>query len=442
MVEYPIFDVPILGGSLLIAAVAIFHVFISHFSIGAGFLLATAERRAIKDNDNDTLSFLKKYVFLVLLVPYVLGSISGVGIWFTIALVNPRAVSILIHQFVWDWAIEWVLFIVEVVSIFVYVFRWDKMSAKAHNRIGWIFAFCSLATLLVINGILTFMLTPGQWQPFDAGALNYKALLNPSYLPTTLARITVSFALAGIGAVVLMTFVRRTPGHVRKGIIALAYKFMLPAILCIPLGVWVYTQLSQRTQTFITGGATPMMLFLMFGMASFLILFLAAAVSLIRKDFRTSSLGAILLCLLAFISFGSMEFVREGSRKPYVIEGFMYSTGVTAPAYKDLDSSSNLLHTNKVGILSAAPWALPSGESATEADSLVLGQAVFKASCLRCHSVDGYNSVRALVNGRSVQFLRQTLDQLDKIKSAMPPFPGTDAEKDALTRYLHSLQNK
>lgn len=442
MVEYPIFDVPILGGSLLIATVAIFHVFISHFSVGAGFLLATAEKRAIKNNDNDTLSFLKKYVFLVLLVPYVLGTVSGVGIWFTIALVNPRAVSILIHQFVWDWAIEWVLFIVEVVSIFVYVFRWDKMSAKAHNRLGWIFAFCSLATLLVINGILTFMLTPGQWQPFDAGVLNYKALLNPTYLPTTLARITISLALAGVGAVVLMTFVRSTSDHVRKRIIALAYKFMLPAILCIPLGGWVYTQLSERAQTFLAGGAAPMVLFLMFGIASFLILFFAATVSLIRKDFSTSSLGAILLCLLAFVSFGSMEFVREGTRKPYVIEGFMYSTGVTIPAYKDLDHHANLLQTNQAGILSAAPWALPSGKSTTEIDDLSLGQAVFKASCLRCHSVNGYNAIRPLVKGWSAQTLRQSLDHLDEIKTSMPPFPGTDEEKDTLTIYLQSLQDE
>jgi cytochrome bd-type quinol oxidase subunit 1 len=441
MVEYPIFDVPLLGGSLLIAAVAIFHVFVSHFSVGAGFFMAIAERRAIKDNDDDTLSFLKKYVFLVLLVPYVFGTVSGVGIWFTIALVNPRAVSILIHQFVWDWAIEWVLFIVEVVSIFVYVFRWDKMSAKAHNRLGWIFAFCSLATLFVINGILSFMLTPGQWQPFDAGVLNYKALLNPTYLPTSLGRVTVSLALAGVGAVVLMTFIRKPSEHVHKRIIALAYKFMLPAILCVPLGGWIFTQLSQRAQSFLMGAAAPMVLFLGFGMVCFMILFFAALVSLIRKDYNTSSLGAILLCLLAFVSFGSMEFVREGTRKPYVIEGFMYSTGVTVPAYKNLDHSSNLMHTNQAGILSAAPWAVPAGVSTTEIDDLTLGQAVFNASCVRCHSVDGYNAVRPLVKGWSAQTLRQSLDHLDEIKTSMPPFPGTDEEKEALTIYLRSLQD-
>lgn len=40
--EYPFFDVPLLGGSLLIAGIAIFHVFIAHFSVGSGFLMAVA----------------------------------------------------------------------------------------------------------------------------------------------------------------------------------------------------------------------------------------------------------------------------------------------------------------------------------------------------------------------------------------------------------------
>jgi len=53
MMEYPIFDVPRLVGSLLIAGIALVHVFISHFSVGAGSLVAFAERRG---NSGVTLS--------------------------------------------------------------------------------------------------------------------------------------------------------------------------------------------------------------------------------------------------------------------------------------------------------------------------------------------------------------------------------------------------
>lgn len=437
--EYPIFDVPLLGGSMLIAVIAIVHVFISHFSVGAGFMMAIGERRAIRDGDTEMRLTLRKYGFVVLLIPYVLGTVTGVGIWFAIGLVSPRASSILIHQFVWDWAIEWVLFIIEGTAIYLYVFYWDKMEPKAHNRLGWIFALCSLGTLIVINGILTFMLTPGSWQPFAAGALNYKALLNPGYIPTTLARVLISLALAGVAGIALTSFDRSIPDRVRRKITSLCYKFMVPSILCIPLGIWTYTQLSERAQTFLIGGAPPILLFLGFGMGSFAILFLASVTSLVRKDFAPSSLGGIMLCLLAFVAFGSMEFVREGSRKPFVIEGFMYSTGVTVPSAAEIDTRANFTRTTRDGVLTAAPWALPPGKSLQSLDTLSRGLAVYRAACLRCHSVDGYNPIRPLVKGWSDKTLRYLLDNMDEIKPAMPPFPGNKNEKSDLSKYLGSL---
>ena len=440
MMEYPIFDVPLLGGSLLIAGVAIVHVFISHFSVGATVFMAVTERQAIRRDDAGTLAFLRKYSFLVLLVPYVLGTVTGVAIWFVTALVNPRAISILIHQFVWDWAIEWVLFIIEGVTIYLYVFRWDKLAPKIHNRIGWILAVSSVLTLVIINAILSFMLTPGGWEPFKAGVFNYIAIFNPSYVPTTLARFLISLAFAGVGAVVLACFSRKNDPQARKTIVSLAYKFMIPSILCLPLGIWTFTQLSQRAQTFLMGSSGVMAMFAAFGLASFLILFLAALVSLLRKDYTPSSLGSLLLVLLAFVSFGSMEFVREGVRKPYIIEGFMYSTGVTTPKYKELEKQrrANLETTTRDGVLSAAPWALPPGVGEAELDKAGRGQAVFKAACLRCHSVDGYNAIRPLIAGRSDQLLRTVLDD-PEAHAAMPPFPGTEKEKRALIEYLRRL---
>ncbi|HUT01606.1 MAG TPA: cytochrome ubiquinol oxidase subunit I [Phycisphaerae bacterium] len=438
--EYPIFDVPLLGGSLLIASMAVFHVFIAHFSVGSGFLLALAERRALRDGDEAMRSALRKYAFAVLLIPYVLGTVTGVGIWFTIALVSPRAVSTLIHQFVWDWAIEWVLFLLEGVAIYVYVFRWERMDGRAHNRVGWIFALSSVATLLVINGILSFMLTPGSWRPFDAGTLNYKGLLNPTYLPTSLARVLISLALAGVAGVVLASLDRGMAESARRKLVALSYRLIVPAILCIPLGLWTFTQLSRRAQTFLLGGAAPMVLFLGFGVASTVILCLAAAVSLLRKDHNASSLGGVLLCLLSFVAFGAMEFLREGVRKPYVIEGFMYSTGVTVVG-EEIDGRACLARTRARGVLSAAPWALPAGRDAASLAPAARGRAVYRAACLRCHSVDGYNAMRPLVTGWSAATIRGLLDHMDEIKPAMPPFPGTTGEKDALAAYLRGLAN-
>jgi cytochrome bd-type quinol oxidase subunit 1 len=436
--EYPFFDVPMLGGSLLIAGVAIFHTFIAHFSVGSGFFVAIAERRAIRQGDQATLGFLRKYALLILLVPYVLGTVTGVGIWFTVALVSPRAISVLIHQFVWDWAIEWVLFLIEVTAIYLYFFTWGKVKPKAHNRIGWIFAIASLLTLIIINAILTFMLTPGSWEPHAPGAV-WKAIFNPSYVPTTLVRVLISLAFAGVGAIALATFARNVDKGVRQKIVRQAYWMILPAFLCLPLAGWIFSVLSPRAQAFLQGGAPVMMLFLGFGMASFVVLFLASALSLWRKDFAVSTLGSCLLVLFAFVSFGSFEFVREGARKPFIIEGFMYSTGVTPEPLAALDKRANITITRSKGVLAASPWSVPPGKTVAELTPDELGRAVYEAACLRCHSVDGYNAIRPLIAGWKQETIRGLLDHMDEVKAAMPPFPGTEAEKDALTVYLMGL---
>ena len=436
--EYPIFDVPMLGGSLLIAGVAIFHVFIAHFSVGAGFLMASAEKRAIQDGDGDLLAFVKKYSFMVLLVPYVLGTVTGVGIWVTIALVSPRAVSLLIHQFVWGWATEWVMFFVEVTAIYLYFYTWDRVAPKAHNAIGWIFAIASLATLLVINGILSFMLTPGSWEPGETAAF-WKGIFNPGYWPTTVIRTLVSLALAGVGAIVLATFAKGITDAARSKVVALSYRFIVPSVLCVPLAGWAFAVLSERTQTFLMGGAPVMLMFMAFGLVSFGILAFAAILSLVRKDYSTSTLGACVLVLLAFVSLGSLEFLREGARKPYLIEGFMYSTGVTVAEAGALDTAANITVSRQKGVLSISPWSVPMGKAADALDPVAKGRAVYNAACLRCHCIEGYNAMKPLVKGWSADTMRTLLDKLDEIKPAMPPFPGTDSEKDALTAYLLTL---
>jgi len=436
--EYPIFELPMLGGGMLIAGIAIFHVFIAQFSIGAAFLVALAERRAIRDGDADTRRFLRQYARMILLVPYVLGTMTGVGVWMAISVVNPRATSALIHLFVWAWASEWVLFIVEVASIYLYVYTWDRIAPRAHNAIAWIFAGASWLTLVIINGILSFMLTPGAWRPGEPGGF-WPALLNPLFWPTTLIRTLIALALGGAGVMLLVALLKDLAPAVREKVTRLAYRMILPVWLCLPLAGWAFAVLPGRAQTFLQGGAPVMVVFLGFGMATFVILAASALVGMWRRDYSVSVFRAVLVCLLAFVSYGSFEFVREGARKPYIIEDFMYSTGVTVPGAAGVDRRANLTRVRADGVLAAAPWALPPGRTVADLDLRDAGPPVFRAACHACHTLDGYNAVRPLVRGWSAAHARYLLDHMNELKPAMPPFPGTDAEKEALARYLADL---
>jgi len=438
-VEYPIFHLPVFGGSLLIGSVAILHVFIAQFAVGSGVFLAIAERQANHSGDTDTLAFLKKYSLAVLLIPYVIGTITGVGIWFVTSIVHPRAISVMIHLFVWAWAAEWTMFVVDVAAIYLYYYTWERIRPAAHNAICWIFACSSVVTLVLINGILSFMLTPGRWDPLAACGF-WKAFFNPSFWPTTLMRLFVSLALAGTGAIALLALGKEIVPRVREAMTKLAYRLMLSSLLCVGLMVWAFMVIPTRSQEFLKGSAIPMVMFMVMGMTCFCLLALGSIIAMLRREHSPSVLGACLLCFFALVSYASFEFVREGVRKPYVIEGFMYSTGVTTPQAKDLDRRANLALLRARGLLSAAPWALPLGKAASEVDPRTKGRAVFEAACAACHQLRaGYNALQPLVQGWTAPALRRYLDTMHEQKAMMPPFPGTDDEKDALTAFITAL---
>lgn len=437
--EYPIFHLPVAGGSLLIACVAIFHVFIAHFSIGAGAFLVLCERRANRENDLATLAFLRKYAFGVLLGPYVIGALSGVGIWFVTGIVNPRAISAMIHLFVWGWAAEWAMFIVDVAAIYLYFYTWGRISPRAHNAIGWVFLAASVATLVIINGVLSFMLTPGSWQP---GESFFRAFFNPSFWPTSIQRLLVALALGGAGALLLASFRRDLPQHVRQRVGGLAYRMMLPALVCLPLSVWSFHVLSERAQAFLAGSAVVMSIFFALGLTCYALLSIASIVAMTRREYAPSTLGALLLVLFAFISYASFEFVREGVRKPYVIEGYMYSTGMTTDLARPGDRASAARAAN-AGIIAAAPWAAPAGQRYQDLAPHDRGKAVFMAACAACHQPHaGYNALEPIVRGWTPTTIREYLDVMHEQRPMMPPFVALPSEKDDLTAYISSMTGR
>ncbi len=205
--NYPVWDVPHLGSGLVIALIAIFHVMIAHFAVGGGLFLPLAEAMALENNRRDWLAFLPRHSKFFLILTGVFGAVSGVGIWFSIGLASPEGTSTLIHNFVFGWAIEWVFFLIELTTAAVYYYTWGRIPDQLHLKVGWLYAASSFATLVIINGILTFMLTPGQAWLSVAGTgrepgLFVWAFFNPTYWPSLALRTLSCIALAGIWALV------------------------------------------------------------------------------------------------------------------------------------------------------------------------------------------------------------------------------------------------
>ena len=207
---YPFWNAGLSYG-LLMAVIAVVHVFISHFAIGGGLYLVVTERGMRRRGDAAGLGYLKRLSKFFILTTLVSGALTGVGIWFIIGLLNPSATEVLIHLFVWAWAIEWCFFFVEITAALLYYYGWDRMGPQGHLILGWIYFGAAWLSLFVINGIITFMLTPGAW--LAEGNLR-DGFFNPTFWPSLLMRTGIAFTLAGLFA--LWTASRRIPGEPRS----------------------------------------------------------------------------------------------------------------------------------------------------------------------------------------------------------------------------------
>src|SRR5208337_1355743 len=245
--NYPIWQLGFPGG-LLIAAVAVLHVFISHFAIGGGAFLVLSERRAYRENDPSLLAYVRKHSRFFALLTLVFGTLTGVGIWFTIGLVSPEATSSLIHTFVWGWAIEWVFFFVEIAAALIYAYQWDRLGRETHLIVGWIYFVAAWASLVVINGIITYMLTPGRWletQNFWAG------FFNPTYWPSLFIRSAMAVGLAGIFGLVTAMW---EPSALRERVVRWAgWWLVLGVASLLPLSRWYFHDLPSYSRAYFSG---------------------------------------------------------------------------------------------------------------------------------------------------------------------------------------------
>ena len=450
--NYPFWNIPYLGSGWVIGIIAIFHVMISQFAVGGGLYLPMAERKAMRMADKQVgvewLKQLARHSKFFLILTGVFGTISGVGIWFAIGLTHPEATSTLIHNFVFGWAIEWVFFVVELTTVAVYYYTWDRIDPKLHLTVGWVYAGASIATLVIINGILTFMLTPGDTWLAVAGTGHeaskfWNGFFNPTYWPSLFLRCCVCASLAGIWALITSS---RIDGDkhpaLKTSLVKWSVKWLVPSFVAIPfLMIWYLWMVPESQRALLTLGIDTI------GAGTFSVITRIALVIIVTSativgvayylayrnpvEFNLSHAMAVLL--LALIATGSGEYAREMLRKPYVIGRWMYSNGVRVPY---------VARINQEGYLTHSEWVWNNSTS-----SYSRGEAIFRGECGSCHTLSGYRPLKTLLAGRDSANIGSFIAMLHEYKADspyrrfMPPMVGTKQDVDDLTNYLNAQVN-
>jgi len=420
-----------MGGGVLMAVVSVLHVFVSHFAVGGGLWLVLTERRVVATGDPDLRAHLVSQSRVFLLITLVFGAITGVGIWFTAALISPHTITALIRAYVWGWAIEWVFFFVEIAAALVYWYGWNTLDRRTHQIVGWIYFVSAYMSLVVINGIITFMLTPGGWlenQEFWTG------FFNPTYWPSVAVRSFAAFAQAGLFTLLTASLLkpsaartwvtRWSAGWVVAGMaLAAASSLWYEGALVGAMNAAAET-LGTMSWEDLTTGALPVLPRVLWLMKVGLLATGALALWPLVAPRTWNTAGAVVLFALGLVFFFGGEWAREAGRKPYTIHGYLYSTGVLVDEEADVAAEGVLAHTRWLDPASTTPEAR--------------GRDLYRAWCQSCHTMDGYNGLRPFVAHWSEEEVMEFLPRLQFMRAQMPAWHGGDEAAADLAAYLVS----
>jgi cytochrome bd-type quinol oxidase subunit 1 len=418
---YPVNEFGPLMKGLVIGGVGILHVFLAQFAIGGGMLLYHFERVAQR-GDADARAFVDGYFKVLVLVSFVAGALTGVAMWFTTIQVGARTIGLMIDEFHWLWATEWVWFAIEIVAGYAFYRFGPDLPGPVRRRLLGLYAFAAWMSLFWINGILSWQLTPGGW--LDGGGV-WAGFGNPSFWPSLLFRTAVAATLAGLVAcIVINTMDLDRPR--RAALIRRAARFAAPVAAMPLLGLWYFTVIPGDSRGWLLGGSLPMTMFVGVAAGASLLIGGYMIFGILARRLYINGATATLLLALAFGATAAGEFVREGARKPFTVRGVLYSTSLT-PA--------EVARLRVTGATTEDPYPLRD-EARYPTPQLVRGAKVHRALCDACHTMHGANGLVELTRTWTDDQLRLNVAKLQRTKAFMPPFAGNAEDVEALVQLL------
>lgn len=433
---YPVWEFPYLTSGIILGIIATFHILPSHLSTSLMWFNVIFERKAYKEGNLDYLEFIKKSSLLLLIFAYIFGSLSGVGIWFSATISNPKGISALIHNYVWGWATEWCFFIIEVLAIYVYYYTLGKIDNKTHLKIGYIFAISSWITMVIIVGILSFQLTPGKW--LESGKF-FDGFFNPTYFPQLLVRTFFMFSIGALFSIAVATGIKNK--EIRQKISKFSAKIGALGLVLGAISLnWYIKSLPENSLKIFS----DLKLEGIYKLAQYSFLFiLLFFIFTFFKPKKIHIVPSIIFIIIAFGGIWAGERLREIARKPYVINQVMYSNQIISREIPSKNVKNEVKKYNENGVLSAFYLKDLLFEKRNFEDKILKGKIVAQLQCSSCHSLQS-KGLRPLpellkrIGAKKEDEIAGFLEMLESY-SYMPPFVGTEEEKEALSYYLKSI---
>jgi len=443
--HYPWWHVPFITAPMLIAAVAVVHVLVSHYAVGGGLFLAIETRHAYAAANREYLAYLKQHAWFFVLLTVAFGAITGVGIWWTIGLASPLATEMLIHIFVFAWAMEYVFFFLEIASAFIFFYYWDRLEPKIHMAIGFIYAGAAWISLVLITGITAFMANPGAWPEHQSFWVGF---FNPQFVPQVLARTGGALLLTSLYVYLHASF--KVKEQRLRNLIEMrsARPALLGAALIVLGGLSWLTFLPESARAALLAATTlNILMLLVFALTA--IVFVVFYIGPYRNPGWLSPGFAILFLLFGLAAVATGEFVREAVRKPFVCYNVVLCNQVLpaeAPALQQRGYLNGGTWT-RAWVARQYPQVMRGGEVDAPAlltlsaeDRRHVGEVLFMYHCNDCHAPTfGYAGLAPMIRGWTPEMIDESVKRPEQLRFFMPPWMGTPEEAELLAGYLRTL---
>ncbi|WP_019937107.1 cytochrome c [Bordetella sp. FB-8] len=435
---YPTFYVPGIGTAWVMGIIGTIHVVASHTSVGASFLFALLETRAYRDNKPQLMDFIQRYGLFLLIFSYVIGSITGPGIWYSITVASPRGVGALIHNFVWVWAAEWVFFTVEVIGVYALVYLIGKVDARTHLKLTWSFALASWTTMLLIVGILSFMMGPGNAAWYRTGSAS-DAFFSSNCFAQLGMRTGLMFVMASVVGLIVASRLR--DADLQRSVVRLLAQVGLAGGLLMALMSFFYVRTLPRSAILLLDfRLLPAYARDMAAVLAVTALWLLFAWC--RPGRVYTSLATALFVFVAIAGVWPEERMRESLRKPYVAGRYIYGNQIIARDVPGKGIEEEVDRIARDGLLKLHPFVPERLRTVNDGNRLEVGQLLAKMTCANCHALEPGAPLRNLPD----QFHRATDEDLiaaylrgplkHGTQPYMPRIALPEDEIEALAHYL------
>ncbi|CAE09865.1 hypothetical protein WS0749 [Wolinella succinogenes] len=435
--QFPLFYFPEYGSAWMMGVTGTIHMLASHTSVGAAMLFAFLAYKAYKEDRSDLYPYMKKYGMFLLIFSYVIGSITGPGIWYTATAASPRGISALIHNFVWVWATEWVFFVYEVIGVFALVYFMDKIDRKTHLKLTFSFAIASVGTLALIIGIISFMMWPGTEAFYATGSAS-DAFFGVNTFPHMFLRIGFMIMMSGvIGMLISSAMKRENPELSDELTKTMGYVSMIGGFVTLFFFMWYMGTLPENAYAVFAFQKDQIILNRLYLTALFSLYFILA---ILKPRFISVPLASAMIFVILIGGLWQGEKLRESMRKPYVAGQYIYSNQLISRDVEGKGIKNELPLIAEKGLLVATPWIPEHLKNLTEGNQLEAGELLVKMSCSHCHSLEKtgvYRPLQARLQGMPKEGIKAIIDSIGEGAFLyMPKLALPEDEKEAMAAWL------